>query len=111
METIARIFIKPSRQNQFIQKTVFYNAPIRRIALAMNKNSAVAGPFLESSFSYQQFRLRELRVVRGGRAIIFLNTTSPCRTYVTTMKARPFNEEIPVLSTKYFRLDFITGCS
>ena len=43
MEIIARTFIIPSRQNQFIQENVFNNAPIRRIAVAMNTNLAVAG--------------------------------------------------------------------
>ena len=55
METIARTFIIPSRQNQFIQENVF-----RRIAVAMNTNSAVAGSFHKNPFNYQQFHLREL---------------------------------------------------
>ena len=79
METIARTFIIPSRQNQFIQENVFNNAPIRRIAVAMNTNLAVAGSFHENPFNYQQFHLRELRIIRGGRAIISLDTTSPCQ--------------------------------
>ena len=53
METIARTFIIPSRQNQFIQENVFNNAPIRRVAVAMNTNSAVAGSFYENPFNYQ----------------------------------------------------------
>ena len=77
METIARTFIIPSRQNQIIQKNTFNNTPIRRIAVAMNTNSAVAGSFHENPFSYQQFHLRELRIIRGGRAIVSLDTTSP----------------------------------
>ena len=35
-ETIARIFITPSLQNQFIPENIFNNAPIRRKAVAMN---------------------------------------------------------------------------
>ena len=73
METIARTFIIPSRQNQFIQENVFNKAPIRRIAVAMNTNSAVAGSFHENLFNYHQFHLRELRTIRGGRAIISLD--------------------------------------
>ena len=71
METIAGTFIFPSRQNQFIQKNSFNKAPIRRVAVAMNTNSAVAGSFHENAFSYQQsqqFHLRELRIIWGGRA-------------------------------------------
>ena len=89
METIAKTFIIPSRQNQFIQENIFNNAPIRRVAVAMNTNSAVAGSFHENSFSYQQFLLRELRIIQGGRAIVSLDTTS--------MKAMQFNEDFPAL--------------
>ena len=107
METIARTFIIPSRQNQFIQENVFNNAPIRRIAVAMNTNSAVAGSFYENPFNYQQFHLRELRIIRGGRAIISLDTTSPCRPYVTTMKAMKFNEDFPALPMEDFQNRYI----
>ena len=81
IETIARTFITPSRQNQFIQENVFNNAPIRRIAVAMNTNSAVAGSFHKNSSNYQEFHLRELRNIGGGRAIISLDTTS-CKKFM-----------------------------
>ena len=76
METIARTFIIPSGQNQFIQENVFNNAPIRRVAIAINTNSAFTGHFQEDPFHYQKFGLRELRIVRGGRAIVSLDTTN-----------------------------------
>ena len=107
METIARIFIILSRQNQFIQENIFNNAPIRRVAVAMNTNSAVAGSFHKNPFSYQQFHLRELRFIRGGRAIVSLDTTSPCRPYVTTMKAMHFNEDFPALPMEDFQNHYI----
>ena len=37
LETLAKTFIIPARQNQFIQEKIFNNAPIRRVAIAMNK--------------------------------------------------------------------------
>ena len=102
-ETIARTFIIPSGQNQFIQENVFNNASIRRIAIAMNTNSAFTGQFQENPLHYQKFGLRELRIVRGGRAIVSVDTTNDCRAYVTTMKAMNFNEEIPALSKNLFQ--------
>ena len=107
METIARTFIIPSGQNQFIQENVFNNAPIRRVAIAMNTNSAFTGHFQENPFHYQKFGLRELRIVRGGRAIVSLDTTNDCRAYVTTMKAMNFNEEIPALPNHQFQNHYI----
>ena len=87
METVARTFIIPSLQNQFIQENIFNNAPIGRVAVAVNTNSTVAGSFHKNPFSYQQFHLRERRIIRCGRAIVSLDTTFPCQPYVTTMKA------------------------
>ena len=84
-------------------------APIRKIAVAMITNSAVSESFHENLFNYQQFHLRELRVTRGGRAILSLDTIYPCHPYVTTMKAVQFNQDFPVLLC--FRVDFTTGCS
>ena len=107
METIARTFIIPSGQNQFIQENVFNNAPIRGVAIAMNTNSAFTGHFQENPFHYQKFGLRELRIVRGGRAIVSVDTTNDCRAYVTTMKAMNFNEEIPALPHNLFQNHYV----
>ena len=65
LETLAKTFIIPARQNQFFQKNFFNNAPIRRIAIAMNTNSAFTGSFTENPFWYQQFDLQKIRQRRG----------------------------------------------
>ena len=48
LETLARTFINPARQNQFNQENIFNNAPVRRVAIAMNTNSAFTGPLTEN---------------------------------------------------------------
>ena len=68
----------------------------------MNTNSAFTGHFQEHLFHFQKFCLRELRTVRGGRAIVSLVTTNDCRADVTIMKAMNFNEEIPALPNHQF---------
>ena len=45
METLAKTYIIPAGQNQFIQENIFNNAPIRRIAIALNLNSACTVSF------------------------------------------------------------------
>ena len=107
METIARTFIIPSRQNHFIQEIMFNSAPIRGVAVAMNTNSAVAGSFHKNPLSYQQLHLRELRIIRAGRAIVSLDTTSPCRPYVTTIKAKQFNEDFSALPMEDFKITIL----
>ena len=63
--TLAKTFIIPARQNHFIQENLFNNARIRRVAIAMNTNSAFTGSFTENPVWYQQFDLRQIRILRG----------------------------------------------
>ena len=55
LETLAKTFIIPARQNHFIPENIFNNAPVRRIAIAMNTNSAFTGSYTENPFWYQPF--------------------------------------------------------
>ena len=50
LETLAKIFIIPARKSQFIQENNFNKAPIRRIAIAMNTNSAFTGSYTKNPF-------------------------------------------------------------
>ena len=95
LETLAKIFILPARQNQFIQENSFNNAPVRRIAIAKNTNSAFTGSYTENSFRYQQFELRQIRILRGGQPFVHFDATDNCRLYVTTMKAMNIQDDIP----------------
>ena len=65
LETMEKTFIIPARQNEFIQENIFNNAPNRRVAIAMNTNSAFTGSFTENPFCHQQFDLRQIRKLRG----------------------------------------------
>ena len=58
LETLAKTFIIPARQNQFIRENIFNKAPVRRIAIALNTNSAFTGSCTENAFWYQKFDLR-----------------------------------------------------
>ena len=107
MKIIARNFIISSRQNQIIQEIIFNNASIRKIAVGMNTNAAATGLFHEIASNYQEFHLRKLRNIQGRRTIVSLDTTSPCRPYVTTMKATQFNEDFPALLLEDFQYHLI----
>ena len=75
----------------------------------MNTISLFPEHFQENPFHYQKFGLRELRIVRGCRAIVSLETTNVCIAYVTTMKAMSFNEEIPALPNHQLQKYYIDG--
>ena len=103
LETLAKTFLIPPRQNQFIQESVFNNAPVRRIAFAMNTNSAFTGSYTENSFWYQQFDVRQIRIFRGGQPIVDFDAADNCRIYVTTMKAMNFQGNIPSIPIDSFK--------
>ena len=107
LETLAKTFIIPARQSQFIQENIFNNAPIRRIAIAMNTNSAFTGSFTENPFWYQQFDLRQIRILRGGQPIVDFDTADNCRLYVTTMKAMNFQDDIPSITIDDFKDHYV----
>ena len=107
METLAKTFIIPARQNQFIQENIFNNAPIRRIAIAMNSNSAFTCSFAENPFWYQQFDLSDIGILRGGQPNVHHDTTDNCRLYVTTMKAMNFQDDIPSIPVDNFKDHYV----
>ena len=107
LETLAKTFLIPARQNQFIQENIFNNASIRRIAIAMNTNSAFTGSFFVNPFWYQQFDLRQNRILRGGQPIVDFDTADNCRLYVTTMKEMTFQDDIPSIPIDDFKDHYV----
>ena len=103
LETLPKTFIIPARQNQFIQENIFNNAPIRRVAIAMNTNSAFTGSFTENPFWYQQFVLTQIRILRGWQSIVDFETADNCRLNVTTMKAMNFQDDNPSIPIDDFK--------
>ena len=107
LETLAKTFIIPARQNQFFQDNISNNAPVRRIAIAMNTNSAFTGSYTENPFWYQQFDLRQIRILRGGQPIVDFDAADNCRLYVTTMKAMNFQDDMPSIPIDNFKDLFV----
>ena len=107
METLAKTYIIPARQIQFLQENIFNNAPIRRKAFAMNSNSAFTGCFSENPLWYQQFNLRDIRILRGGQPTVHHATTDNCRLYITTMKAMNFQDDFPSIPVDDFKDHYV----
>ena len=107
LETLAKTFIIPARQNQFIQENIFNNAPVRRIAIAMNTKSAFTGFSTENPFWYQQFELRLIRILRGGQPIVDFDAADNCRLYVTTMRAMNFQDDVPSIRIDNFKDHYV----
>ena len=107
LETWALTFIILARQNQFIQENILNKAPIRRIAIAMNTNSAFTGSFTENPFWYQQFDLRQTRILRGGQPIVDFDTADNCHLYVTTLKAMNFQDDNPSIPLDDFKDHYV----
>ena len=107
LETLAKSFIIPARQNQFIQENTSNNNPVRRIAIAMNTNSAFTGSYTENPFWYQQFDLRQIRILRGGQPIVDFDAAKNCCLYVTTRKAMNFQDHIPSIPIDNFKDHYV----
>ena len=107
LETLAKTFIIPTRKNQFIQENIFNNAPIRRVAIAMNTNSAFTGTFTGNPFWCQQFDLTQIRILRGGQPIVQFDTADNCRLYVTTMKAMNFQDVNPSIPIDDLKIHYV----
>ena len=73
----------------------------------MNSNSAFTGSFAENPFCYQQFNLRDIRILRGGQPIVDHDTTNNCRLYVTTVKAMNFQDDIPSTPVDNFKDHYV----
>ena len=107
LETLLKIFITPARQKQFIQESIFNNAPFRGIAIAMNTNVAFTGSYTENPFWYQQFDLRQSRTPRGGQPIVDFDAADICRLYVTRMKVMNFQGDIPSIAIETSRDHYV----
>ena len=103
METLAQTFILGARQNQFVQENVFNNAPVRGIAFVVNTNSACTGSYSENPFWYQQFDLRQIRLLRGCHPNKDIDAADDCRLYVTRMKAINFRDDFPSVPIDNFK--------
>ena len=107
MEFPAKTFFGPARQNQFIQENIFNIAPVRRIAIAMNRTCAFTGSYTENSFWYQQFDLRQFRKLRGCQSIVNFDAADNCRLYDTTMKAMNFQDDTPPIPIDNFKDHYV----
>ena len=107
LETLAKTSTIPGSQNQFIQENTFNNAPVRRIAIAMNKNSAFTGSYTKNLFWNQQFDLRQVRLLIGGRPIVDFDAAANCRFYVITMRAMNFEHEICSIPIDNFKEHYV----
>ena len=73
----------------------------------MNTNSAFTGSFAENPFWYQQYDLRQIRILRGGQPFVDFDTADNCRLYVTTMKAMNFQDDIPSIPIDDFKDHYV----
>ena len=73
----------------------------------MNTNSAFTGSYTENPFSYQQFNLRQIRILKGGQPVVDFDASVICRLYVTTMKARNFQDDMPSIPNDNYQSQYV----
>ena len=107
LTTLAKTFIILARKNQFIQENTFNNAPVHRIAIAMNTNSAFTGFYTEKPFWYEQIDLRQIRILTGGQPIVDFDAAVNWRLYVTTLNSMNFQDDIPSITIDNFKYHYV----
>ena len=107
METLAKTFIFPARQNHFIHENISNKAPVRRIAIAKNTNSAFIGSNTENPFWYQHFDIRQTRILGGNQPTVDFDEANKYCLYVTKMKAMTFQENILSIPIDTFKEHYV----
>ena len=105
-EINPKTFIIPAGQNSFIKENVFNNAPIRRIAIAMNTNADFTGSLASNPYHYQKFDLREIKIYRNGQPLIICNTEQNVRPFHQTLTSLNFLQDGPGISLSEFEDHF-----
>ena len=102
LETLAKAFIIPAKQNQIIQENIINKAPVRRTAIAMNTKSALTESYTEKSFWYHHFGPAQVRILREVQPIVNFEDADIFCLYVTTMKAMNFQDNISSIPIDHF---------
>ena len=73
----------------------------------MKTNSAFTISYTENPFWYQQFDLRQIRILRGSQPIVDFDAADNCHLYVTTMKAMNLQDVIPSIPIDKFKDQYV----
>ena len=105
LETLAKTFIIPVRQNKLIQKkNIFNNAPARWIAIEMKTNSALTGSYTEIPFWHRQFDMRQFRLLKCVRPNVAFDANYFFGLYVTTRNSQ---DDILLISDEYSQEHYV----
>ena len=103
LETFEKTFIIHARQSQFFRGNIFNNAPVCRIAVGMNANSAFTWSYTKIPVWYQRIDLRETRKHRRGQQIVKFDAVDNCRLYSKTKKVMNFQGDILSIPNDIFK--------
>ena len=91
-EVLPKTFIIPNGQNSWKHEDVFMREPIRRLAIAMNTNTAFGASNMSNPYHYQKFGMRAITLYRNGipTAGTPLETIDDKRAYLSSLTALAF---------------------
>ena len=107
METLEKTLIIPARQRPVCSKNILNNVPVRRNAIAMNKNFTFTGSVTKNPFRYQPFKLRPFRIFRGCHPNVNVDAAENCRLDITTIKAMNVQDDVPSIPIDNFKDQFV----
>ena len=73
----------------------------------MNINSALTVSYTEKPIWYQQFDLRQIRIISRGQPIVDFDAADNCGLYVTTIKVMNFQDDILSIPIDNFKDHYV----
>lgn len=94
-EVLSKTFIIPNNQRSWKHEDLFMKEPIRRLAIAMNTNTAFGANNMSNPYDYQKFGLRSITIYKNGvpTAGTPLDTVDNKRAYNDSLNALAFGKE------------------
>ena len=106
MDTLAETISNPATRSQF-SKTIFNEISVPQIAIAKNTNTAFSIAYTAIVFLYQQFNQKQIRKFTGSQPTVHFVAADNCGFFVTTTKAKTFQDNRPSISITNFKNHYV----
>ena len=108
-EVLPKTFVIPAGQNSWKHEDIYMKEPVRRMAIAMNTNTAFGASNVHNPFYYGKHGLRSITVLRNGIPIVGtpMETTDSKRAYYKSLQALAFGHSSHNIPLNQFDNHFV----
>ena len=108
-EVMPKTFVIPAQQNTWKHEDIFMKEPIRRLAIAMNTNTAFGASNMGNPYNYGKFGLRSITVFRNGIPIVGtpMDTEDVKRAYFKSIQALAYVQSSHDIPLEHYENHFV----